>query len=105
MQISWRSSKDLAEHVVPVSRVLRFTDGAGVAFESGSVQPAPGRSSNKHTSLAEQSGPRRLVSATILVRDGTLSNGASNFNHETTFGLRVSRSAVTGGIEMVPDLA
>lgn len=81
---------------MPVSRVLRFTDGAEVAFESGSVQLAPGRSSNKHTSLAEQSGPRKLVLATILVRNGTSSNGASNCNLEIIFCVSVSRSAVTG---------
>jgi hypothetical protein len=59
LQTSWRSSKDLAEHVVPVSRALRFTDGAGVAFESGSVPRRPGRSSNKHTSLAERIRPQK----------------------------------------------
>ena len=82
--------------MVPVSRVLRFTDGAGVAFESGSVRRSPGRSSNKHTSIAEQSGPIKLVSATILVRNGTLSNGASKLDIEIIYCARVSRSAVTG---------
>jgi hypothetical protein len=95
MQISWRSSKDLAEHVLSISRALRFTDGAGVAFESGSVQRSPGRSSKKHTSLAEEFGPRKLVSATILVRNGTLSDEESKFEIEITlFCVRVTRSVV-----------
>ena len=94
MQISWRASKDLAERILAISRALRFTDGAGVAFQSGSVQRSPGRSSNKHTSLAEQPDPRKLVSDSIFVRKGILSDGASKCNVEITFCVRVTRSVV-----------
>ena len=96
MRILWRSSKDTAEHVLPASRALRITNGAGWRRKAGLYNHSPGRSPNKHVSLAGQLDPRKLVSATVFVRNRTWSNGASISNVGTTLCVRTPEAAVSG---------
>jgi hypothetical protein len=52
-------SQDFAEHVVPASRALRFTEALKWRSKAGLYNTRPSRSSTKHASLAERSEPQK----------------------------------------------